>query len=100
MVSNRAIQSMFSSDHPEEIKVTITQEDVDLARRKADEAKMRSKVIQQQLPAESLTASVIPSDSVDSDVLTSASADAISRTAKVFHSDSPVVRKRGFTNSH
>lgn len=113
MVSNRAIQSMFSSDHPEEIKVTLTQEDVDLARRKLDEARMRSK---QQLkhsmellsPAASESQSVLLTafpDAFTRSIETvsyspTSTGETMARTAKLIQNDSSIVRKRVFTNSH
>ena len=80
LVANRAVQSMYSSDVDEEFKVTLTEEDVELARKKSQEARSRSK----QLQLESSESVVV--DDV--------------RSSKSIQPDSPTVRKRVFTNTH
>lgn len=87
LVANRAVQTMFSSDVPEEFQVTLTEEDVELAKKRAQETRARSK----QIHSESVFASSAPSEqeSIES-----------GRLSKSIQADSTAIRKRVFTNSH
>ncbi|EFX70919.1 hypothetical protein DAPPUDRAFT_327708 [Daphnia pulex] len=55
LFSPSAVQTMYSSDNPEQIKITLTEDDVDLTRQKAEAAKVAGTKLRTRVQSRSET---------------------------------------------